>query len=134
MAYINISVSEVLKFADKNLNYDKERIKSIKLINESQIEITVSIGKMFPNMKVTLSYNGFREGKLHFNILTNGGIRILMGLLNEFGSPKLNDYIKLEKAVVEFSISKLLSDNIQGIEIRDINMNGEQIYVTVDFK
>lgn len=134
MAYINISVPEVMSFADKNLNYDRDRIKSIKLINENQVEIVVSIGRMFPNVKVVLAYSGFREGSMYFNIISNGGIKIVMGLLNEFGNKSFNEYLKLDKTSIEFAINKMLSENLNGVNIRDISIMREQIYVTVDFK
>ncbi|MDP4090061.1 MAG: hypothetical protein Q8930_12425 [Bacillota bacterium] len=134
MAYINVSMSEVMAFVDKNMDYDRERVRSIKLVNQNMVEITVSIGKMFPSMKVVLSFSGFREGKLFCSILTNGGARIVMGLMNEFVSKRLSDYIKLDKNSVEIDINGLLSYNLQGITIRDISLTGEQIYITADFK
>lgn len=133
MAYINLSLTEALGFIDKNLDYNRERIKNIILINDSQIEITVSVGRFFPDMKVLISYNSYIDGRLYFNIITKGGIKILMGLMNEMGGKKINEFIKLESDRVELDVDKLISNNLKGVKVRDINFTGEQIYVTVDF-
>ncbi|NLM34343.1 MAG: hypothetical protein GX206_02805 [Clostridiales bacterium] len=133
MAYINLSLTEVLGFIDKNLEYNRERIKNISLINESQIEITVSLGRIFPDMKVLVSYNSYINGKLYFNVITKGGIKVLMGLMNEMGGKKINEFIKLEGERVEIDIDKLISNNLKGIRVRDISFTGQQIYVTIDF-
>lgn len=133
MAYINLSVTEALGFIDKNLEYNRDRIRNISLVNDSQIEITVSVGRFFPEMKVLVSYNSYINGKLYFNIVTKGGIKILMGLMNEMGGKKINEYIKLEGDKVEIDVDKLISGSLKGVKVRDINFTGEQIYVTVDF-
>ncbi|WP_139903390.1 hypothetical protein [Clostridium thermarum] len=133
MAYLNISLTEAIGFIDKNINYNRDRIKSIKLINGSQTEITVSVGKFFPDMKVVVAFNGYRDGRLYFNIITKGGIKILMGLMNELGGKNLNDYIRLEKDMVQVDVNKFTGDNFKDVKVRDISMSGEQIYVTIDF-
>ncbi|WP_163192401.1 hypothetical protein [Clostridium thermarum] len=133
MAYLNISLTEAIGFIDKNINYNRDRIKSIKLVNGSQTEITVSAGKFFPDMKVVVAFNGYRDGRIYFNIITKGGIKILMGLMNELGGKTLNDYIRLEKDMVQVDVNKFAGDNFRDVKIRDISMSGEQIYVTIDF-
>jgi hypothetical protein len=134
MAYINISMSEAMHFIDKNLEYNRDRIKSIKLVNGNQAEITVSVGKFFPDMKVVVAFNSFKEEKLYFNIITKGGVKILMGLMNELGGKTLNDYIRLEKDIVQIEVNKVVSNNLKDVKIRDITMSGEQMYITIDFK
>ncbi|NLZ49166.1 MAG: hypothetical protein GX895_10370 [Clostridiales bacterium] len=133
MAYINLSITEVLGFMDNNLEYNRDRIKNISLINDSQIEITVSLGRFFPDMKVLVSYNSYINGKLYFNIITKGGIKVLLGLMNEMGGKKINEFIKLDNDRVEIDVDKLISNSLKGVKVRDINFTGQQIYVTVDF-
>jgi hypothetical protein len=133
MAYINVSLTEVLGFLDKNVEYNRERIKKISFITQGQIETTVSVGRFFPDMKVLVSYHSYIKGKLYFNIITQGGIKILMGLMNEMGGKKINDYIRLENNRVELDVEKAISNSLKGVKVRDINFTGNQIYVTVDF-
>ena len=72
-------------------------------------------------MKVLVSYNSYINGKLYFNVITKGGIKVLMGLMNEMGGKKINEFIKLEGERVEIDIDKLISNNLKGIRVRDIS-------------
>lgn len=133
MAYVNVSMTEILSFVDKNLEYNRDRIKSIKIINENQIELMVSIGPIFPNIKIVASYNKFENGKIYCNIITNGGIKMLMGLANEMGGKNINDYIAFESNRVIFDVNKLLQSNLKDVSVKDLSISGEQIYVTIEF-
>lgn len=134
MAYINISMTEAMNFVDKNIEYNRDRIKSIKLVNGNQAEIAVSVGRFFPDMKVVIAFNSYKDEKLYFNIITKGGIKILMGLMNEMGGKTVNEYIRLEKDMVQFDVNKFTTNNLKGVAVRDISMSGEQMYITIDFK
>ena len=134
MAYVSISMTEIMNFADKNIEYNKDRIKNIRLINGNQAEITISVGRFFPDMKVVVAFSCFKDEKLYFNIITKGGVKMLMGLMNEMGGKTLNEYIRLEKETVQFDVNKFTTTNLKDVKVRDITMSGEQIYVTIDFK
>lgn len=131
MAYITISMSEIMDFIDSNVEYNKDRIKGINVVNQNHLELLISVGPFFPTIKATIVFNRFEEDTIYLNVLTNGGVKMLMGLVNEMGNDTMKRYIKIEKGMVEFYVNKLLEENMKGVKIKAINISGEQIYVTI---
>jgi hypothetical protein len=133
MAYINITMNELVTLAEKNAEYDRDRIRRIKVINQNQLELTVNIGAFFPDIRVVLVYSRLEKGKMYFNVLSSGGVKMLMGLMAEMGknNKNNNNFMSLEKNNVVIDINKMLSDNLNGVRVRDVSMTGEQIYITV---
>ena len=130
MAYINISMIELVSLLETNGTYNRDRIKSIKIVNQNQIEVLVSIGQFFPDIKIGFVYNYFDNGKLYLNVLSNGGIKMLMGLLNELGNNQKN-FINIDKTRVSIDINGILATKLKDIKIKDMNIVGEQIYITM---
>lgn len=133
MAYINISMIELVSLLETNGTYNRDRIKSIKIVNQNQIEVLVSIGQFFPDIKIGFVYNYFDNGKLYLNVLSNGGIKMLMGLLNELGNNQKN-FINIDKTRVSIDINGILATKLKDIKIKDMNIVGEQIYITMNIK
>lgn len=131
MAYINISMIELVSLLETNGTYNRDRIKSIKIVNQNQIEVLVSIGQFFPDIKIGFVYNYFDNGKLYLNVLSNGGIKMLMGLLNELGNNQKN-FINIDKTRVSIDINGILATKLKDIKIKDMNIVGEQIYITMN--
>lgn len=136
MAYINVTMNELVTLAEKNAEYDRDRIRRIKVINQNQLELTVNIGAFFPDIRVVLVYSRLEKGKMYFNVLSSGGVKMLMGLMAEMGknnknNKNNNNFMSLEKNNVVIDINKMLSDNLNGVRVRDVSMTGEQIYITV---
>jgi hypothetical protein len=127
-------MKEFVSLIEKNANYNRERIRTIKTVNENQLEIYVEIAPFLPQAKATLVYNRFERGKMYFNILSSGGIKMLMGIFTEMGGTTNNEFIRFDKNNIVIEINKLLSDKFKGIHVKDMNLAGEQIYFTIDIK
>ena len=130
MAYINVSMKEMITLLDKNANYNRDRIKSIRAVNENHIEITVGVAAFLPDIKVTLAFVRFERGNMYFNIISNGGAKVLLTLVTEMAG-KSNKYITLDKNVMIVDTEKALANSIRGMNIKDISISGEQIYFVV---
>ncbi|OPJ57311.1 hypothetical protein [Clostridium oryzae] len=131
MAYINISMTEVLAFVNNNIKYDKDRIEKVSIINENQLEMNIKIGPFFPSIRVVLSYNSFRDGKIYLNVITNGGIKMLMGLVNEFGGGITKKHITVDKNSVIVNINDMLNEKLKDVHLESISISGEQVYVKI---
>jgi hypothetical protein len=131
MAYINVTMNELVTLAEKNAEYDRDRIRKINVINQNQLELTVSIGAFFPDIKVVLVYSRLERGRMYFNVLSSGGVKMIMGLMAEMGKNK-DSFMSLEKNNIVIDINKMLSDNLNGVRVKDVSMSGEQIYITVN--
>jgi citrate lyase alpha subunit len=130
MAYVNVSTSELITLIDKNAKYNRDRIKSIKVTNDIQIEITVGVAAFLPDIKVSLRYNKFENGRMYFNIISNGGAKILLTLVSEMAK-KGNKYLTLDKSSIVLEVDKVLFDNLKGMKVKEISTSGEQIYFTL---
>jgi hypothetical protein len=122
---------ELVSLLETNGTYNRDRIKSIKIVNQNQIEVLVSIGQFFPDIKIGFVYNYFDNGKLYLNVISNGGIKMLMGLLNELGNNPKN-FINIDKTRVSVDINGILATKLKGVKIKDMNIVGEQIYITMN--
>lgn len=131
MAYINISMTEVLAFVNNNIKYDKDRIEKVSIINENQLEMNIKIGPFFPSIRVVLSYNSFRDGKIYLNVITNGGIKMLMGLVNELGGGITKKHITVDKNSVIVNINDMLNEKLKDVHLESISISGEQVYVKI---
>lgn len=130
MARLNISIGEVLTLIEKNADYDKKRVKKLKVVNDNQIEITVGISSFLPGIKVILIYNKFKNGKLYFNLNSNDTIiNMFMSFIKKTDSENFI-YVRNKRVIVE--INRLLLDKFSGIKILDLNVTGEEIYITLD--
>lgn len=130
MARLDISISEVLTLIEKNADYDKKRVRKLKVVNDNQIEITVGISSFLPGIKVILIYNKFKNGKLYFNLNSNDTIiNMFMSFIKKTDSENLI-YVRNKRVIVE--INRLLLEKFSGIKILDLNVTGEQIYITLD--
>lgn len=130
MARLDISISEVLTLIEKNADYDKKRVKKLKVVNDNQIEITVGISSFLPGIKVILIYNKFKNGKLYFNLNSNDTIiNMFMSFIKKTDSENFI-YVRNKRVIVE--INRLLLDKFSGIKILDLNVTGEEIYITLD--
>lgn len=132
LAYISITTTEIMNFVDKNVEYNRDRLKNIRIITENHLEITIKVGPFFPDLKVEIVFNRFENGKMHFDIITGGGIKVLMGLFNEMVSKAMSKCIKLEKDKIEFDVNGLLKDNMKDVLVKSITISGEQIYAAID--
>jgi hypothetical protein len=132
MAYVNISMDELITLVEKNGNFNRERIKSIKMVNGHQLEITVGVAVFLPDIKILLLYNRFQNGRMYFNIVSSGGAKMLMSLLSEMGNN--SGFLIFEKNSIAVDINKMISSNINGIHVKDVSMTREQIYLTLSIK
>lgn len=131
MAYINISMEEFVSFIRKNAEYDRERIRDIRVINKNQVQLVISIGQFFPDMKLELGFNRYEKGKLYFNLLSSGASRILIGLMNEMNKNNPNNFFRISGQNVIIDVDEILSENLQGVVLKDMNVTGNQIYITI---
>lgn len=130
MARLNISMGEVLTLIEKNVDYDKKKIRKLQVVNDNQIEITVGISSFLPGIKVILMYNKYEDGKIYFNLNSNDTIiNMFMGFMKKTDSKSLV-YVLNKRVIVE--INKLLLNKFSGVKISNLNINGEQIYVTLE--
>lgn len=131
MAYINISMEEFVSFVKKNANYDRERIRDIRVINKNQIQLVISIGQFFPDMKLEIGFSRFERGRLYFNLLSGGASKIIVGLMNEMNKNNPDSFFRLSGQNIIIDIDDLIAQNLQGVTIRDMNITGNQIYITI---
>ena len=130
MAYINITMQELVSLFKQNGNYNTERIKEISVISKTQLQLTVNIGQFFPNINIGLIFNRFEKGKIIFNVMTTGGIKMIMGLINEMSRNIPNNCISIEGKNLVFDINKQLLISMKGVIIKDMNVAEDQIYIT----
>ena len=130
MAYINITMQELVSLFKQNGNYNTERIKEISVISKTQLQLTVNIGQFFPNIYIGLIFNRFEKGKIIFNVMTTGGIKMIMGLINEMSRNIPNNCISIEGKNLVFDINKQLLISMKGVIIKDMNVAEDQIYIT----
>jgi hypothetical protein len=128
MAYVNISMGELVYIIKQNME-DTERIKDIRVINDCVVELVVSIGPFFPEIKVGLTYNRFSEGRLYLNVLSSGSVKIIMGLMNELYKGPNKDVIKFSGQNIIVDVNKVVLESVQGVAVKNINMTGNQIYI-----
>lgn len=130
MARLNISIGEVLTLIEKNAGYDKNRVRKLQVVNDNQIEITVGISSFLPSIKVILIYNKFKNGKLYFNLNSNDTIiNMFMGFIKKTDREKFI-YIRNKRVIVE--INSILLGKFSGVKIEDLNITGEEMYVTLN--
>jgi hypothetical protein len=131
MAYINISMEEFVSFIRKNADYDRERIRDIRVINKNQVQLIISIGQFFPEMKLELGFNRYEKGKLYFNMLSSGASKILVGLMNEMNKNNPDNLFRVSGQNIVIDIDDILTQNLQGVTLKDMNITGSQIYITI---
>jgi hypothetical protein len=134
MAYINISMGEFARLIDKNVEYDRERIKSIDVMNENQVVLTVSIGPFFPDMKVALAFNRFEKGKAYFNVLSGGAIKMIIGLLNEINTANDKNVIRVKDNNLVMDINEVICESLKGTRVKNMSVSGDQIYITLSIE
>jgi hypothetical protein len=131
MAYINISMEEFVSFVRKNADYDRERIRDIRVINKNQVQLIISIGQFFPEMKLELGFNRYEKGRLYFNLLSGGASKILVGLMNEMNKNNPDNFFRVNGQNIIIDMDELLSKNLQGVDLKDMSVTGNQIYITL---
>lgn len=126
MAHLNISMEEVLTLIEKNADYDKKRIKSLKAVNDKEVEITVGIG-FLPDIRVLLVYNKFKEGKIYFTLNSNDSIiNMFMGFLKKTDK---DNYIYIQNKAVIVKANKFLLKNFSGVQIVDLKIVKKEVYI-----
>ncbi|MDP4144273.1 MAG: hypothetical protein Q8936_07285 [Bacillota bacterium] len=135
MAQINISMREFVILVEKNADYDRQRIRNINVINKNQLELTIGISQFLPSAKVLLVFRKYEKGKMYFNLISGDGVKILMSLAKELISKQEEEnYFNIDKNRVVININKLLSDNLKGINIKDVSINEDQVYLSVNIR
>lgn len=131
MAYINVSMEEFVSFVRKNADYDRERIRDIRVINKNEVQLIISIGQFFPEMKLELGFNRYEKGKLYFNLLSGGASKIVVGLMNEMNKNNPDNFFRLSGQNIVIDIDDLIARNLQGVTLKEMSVTGNQIYITV---
>lgn len=131
MAYVNVTMSELINLIKMNEGYDQSRVKDIRLVNGSSIQLTISVGQFFPDIKVVLVFSKFESGRMYFNLQSGGAIKMVMGLINEFANKDGNNYLSIQGNFVIVDMNKIITNNMKGLQIKDMSLTGEQIYITM---
>lgn len=56
---------------------------------------------------------------------------MLMGLISEMGGKSQKSLMSIEGNNIIFDIDRALGNSLQGMRVKDVNMSGEQIYLTI---
>lgn len=126
MAVINLTLDEILRIAESNIEFPKQ-ITDIRTEGDTII-LSIDPGKFVPGFKTVLKYDSFKDGKIHFKVQANPLLKLLMNFIDSLG----NDKIELNQDVVSISVNEQLSKRVKGIQVTDITYKSDMFSIYIN--
>lgn len=122
MFFLSIPMREFIEVVKSNMTFN-DKIKEVRVVNDDEIQLQVSIGGFLPKIKLTLAYNYFNEGKAYLTIISNAPISLVMKVIRILNLNLYGDFFMVDSQKVVIDVNKIICDKLKGLVVTDIIVN-----------
>ncbi len=118
MAKLVFTLDEIVSLIKKKISLP-DRIKNISS-NKKEITATINMHKYLPNINVSVIFVSYLNEKLLLKIKTNIALEVLIKLALKFIKLPHYSWYKITGTSVSININSLLTENVEGVKIKQI--------------
>lgn len=118
MASINFKLCELVDAVKKSAKMPNQ-IKQV-VCEQNKVKIIIDPGKLSPKFTVFLTYDKFHNGKIMFNITSQGPTKLIISILHRIGFNMSREIYGIDSKHFTLDINDYLKEKFHFVEVKDI--------------